>query len=207
MNQVHEPSQPQAAAAPGTTQPPVHRSPRWLVWAAGVGSVALLVVALLLARSMDPEKMRAYGYFGVFVFSLVTSATLVLPAPTFAGVVAGSTFLNPILVGLTAGAAMALGESTGYLVGRAARAVAPDALHARGWTGRINRLVQRHGAVGLAVVAFVPNPFFDVAGLAAGALRMRFLTFLLAVGIGKTARAVLLALATAGSVGWLARFA
>jgi uncharacterized membrane protein YdjX (TVP38/TMEM64 family) len=42
-------------------------------------------------------------------------------------------------------------------------------------------------------MAFIPNPFFDLAGIIAGALGFRLRFFLLAVWVGKTLRALLLA--------------
>jgi membrane protein DedA with SNARE-associated domain len=38
----------------------------------------------------------------------------------------------------------------------------------------------------------VPNPFFDVVGITAGATRMNFFLFLVAVGIGDSIRIALL---------------
>src|SRR3990170_232805 len=58
--------------------------------------------------------------------------------------------------------------------------------------GRIDWLMQRYGFVTLLVLAGVPNPLFEFAGITAGAVRMSFWRFLLAVAIGKTVRVILL---------------
>ena len=50
----------------------------------------------------------------------------------------------------------------------------------------------RYGFATLLLLSAVPNPFFEFAGITAGAVRMNFWRFLLAVGIGKTARVILL---------------
>ena len=60
---------------------------------------------------------------------------------------------------------------------------------AAGW---VDWLMARYGFVTLLVLAGVPNPLFEFAGITAGAVRMNFWRFLLAVAIGKTARVVLL---------------
>ena len=48
-----------------------------------------------------------------------------------------------------------------------------------------------------------PNPLFDLAGMAAGALRMPVAKFLLWAWIGKTIKMLLFAYAGATSVGWM----
>jgi membrane protein YqaA with SNARE-associated domain len=50
----------------------------------------------------------------------------------------------------------------------------------------------RYGFLTLLVLSAIPNPFFEFAGITAGAVRMNFWRFLLAVGIGKTIRVILL---------------
>jgi membrane protein YqaA with SNARE-associated domain len=56
----------------------------------------------------------------------------------------------------------------------------------------VDWLMARWGFLTLLVLSAVPNPFFEFAGVTAGAVRMNFWTFLLAVGIGKTIRVILL---------------
>jgi uncharacterized membrane protein YdjX (TVP38/TMEM64 family) len=60
------------------------------------------------------------------------------------------------------------------------------------------------------LLAFLPNPLFDLTGIAAGALKMPLRAFLLWCWIGKTSKMLLVALAGAGVVAlpwaeWLAR--
>ena len=57
--------------------------------------------------------------------------------------------------------------------------------------------MQRHGFLSIAVFAFIPNPAFDAAGIAAGALRYAAWRFAFACFLGKTAK--FLAIAAFGS--------
>ena len=57
----------------------------------------------------------------------------------------------------------------------------------------------RWGFLTLVVLGAIPNPLFEFAGVTAGAVRMNFWRFLLAVAIGKTIRALMLAFVG----GWL----
>jgi membrane protein YqaA with SNARE-associated domain len=51
----------------------------------------------------------------------------------------------------------------------------------------------RFGMITLFVLSAVPNPFFEIAGLTAGAVRMNFWRFLGAVTAGKILRGLALA--------------
>jgi uncharacterized membrane protein YdjX (TVP38/TMEM64 family) len=73
---------------------------------------------------------------------------------------------------------MPLGGRIGSAMRRAAR-----------W---IDWLMARYGFATLLVLSAIPNIFFEFAGITAGATRMHFWRFLLAVGIGKTIRVVAL---------------
>jgi uncharacterized membrane protein YdjX (TVP38/TMEM64 family) len=65
--------------------------------------------------------------------------------------------------------------------------------------------VARRGGPAVLVLAFIPNPFFDVAGAAAGALRMPIARFLVWVWVGKLLKMLLFAYAGSASIDWLAR--
>ena len=58
-----------------------------------------------------------WGYLGLFFISMVSSASIILPVPYFAFVFAAGAVLNPLLVGVVAGAGAAIGEMTGYVIG------------------------------------------------------------------------------------------
>ena len=55
------------------------------------------------------------------------------------------------------------------------------------------RLGKRYGQWAVMVLAFIPNPFFDVAGMAAGMLKMPVWKFLLFCWIGSTGKMFLFA--------------
>lgn len=154
------------------------------------GAVAVALLALLLLLNGDwLQHLGNYGYLGVFVLSLLTSATIVIPAPGWLiPIVAGST-MNPLLVGLAAGTGQALGELTGYLAGASGSIIIEDSAR-YDW---LSQLVRRYGLVLISLLAFIPNPVFDLAGIVSGALRIPVLYFLAATWIGKTLRAILLA--------------
>jgi membrane protein DedA with SNARE-associated domain len=63
------------------------------------------------------SRLDTLGYVGVFLIMLLSSATIILPAPGLAGVVIAGAFLNPFWVGVAGGTGSALGELSGYFAG------------------------------------------------------------------------------------------
>jgi membrane protein YqaA with SNARE-associated domain len=153
-----------------------------------VFSIAITVGIILMRHQI--RHFAVYGYPGVFMITLIGNATVILPAPTFAIVFAVGGVLNPFLVGVVAGLGAALGELTGYLAGIGGRSVIEN--HAV--YNRIERYMRRAGWLVIFLLAAVPNPFFDVGGMAAGALRMPVLLFLISCWAGKTVRFIVLGL-------------
>lgn len=168
-------------------------------WAIVVPRVLVLVgiTALTLAILLNREQLRrfaGYGYPGIFIISLLGSATVIAPAPSIAVVFAMGAVLNPFLMGPVAGLGETLGETTGYLAGATGRAVIAD----RALYQRVMRWTRRYGLIPVFVLSAVPSPFFDIVGIAAGALQIPFWRFLVVCFLGKTVKATLMALLGAG---------
>jgi membrane protein DedA with SNARE-associated domain len=154
-----------------------------------LGATALLTIALFQVPSDFVKQLGAYGYLGVFLLTLLSSATVVLPSPALGVVLMAGQTLNPWLVGLLGGVAAALGEITGYLAGLGGSELAQRSR----FYPRVRAWVQRWGLITIFVLAFVPGPAFDLAGIAAGAMRMPFRRFLLVCMAGKVLRMILVA--------------
>lgn len=153
--------------------------------------VSAVVISLAIATFHDElARFERYGYPGVFLISLLGNATVIFPAPSLAVVFSMGGVLNPLLVGLVAGVGEALGELTGYLAGYGGRAVIEN----RETYERLERWMQRNGAATILVLSAIPNPIFDLAGIAAGALRFPLARFLLSCWLGKTIKTVTFAL-------------
>ena len=172
---------------------------RWRRWTPRVlALLAALIISITIFALRDRiEQIGAFGYPGVFLISLLGSATIVLPAPSLAVVFALGSSLNPILVGLAAGLGEALGELTGYLAGYSGSAIIED----RDRYDQLERLERRYGVGVVFVHSVIPNPVFDLAGIAAGMLKFHLLRFLVACWLGKTIKTILVALAGAGAWG------
>ena len=152
-----------------------------------LGAICISLLAVYLFSKV--QGLQDWGYAGVFFISLVSSATVFVPMPGFAVVFAMGAFLNPLLVGIAAGIGSGLGEITGYLAGFAGH----DAVMRTKVFRQHKDGIEKYGPLAIFALAFVPNPIFDVAGVASGAIRMPLWKFLLATICGKMARYILLA--------------
>ena len=140
-----------------------------------------------------------YGYLGIFLLSLIGNASVVLPMPAFLTALAGGSVLNPVVVGVVAAAGATIGELSGYLAGVSGQGVVGNIRGAE----RVERWMHRYGLTTLFVLAAVPNPLFDVAGIAAGASRMPMRHFLPVTWAGKVVKFLAIAYIGAGSAGLL----
>jgi membrane protein DedA with SNARE-associated domain len=154
-----------------------------------LGGTLLLTVALVLVPGNLAAQLGAYGYLGVFLLTLLASATIVLPSPALGVAALAGKTLNPWLVGLIGGSAAGLGEITGYLAGLGGSALAERSR----FYPRVESWVRRWGIFTIFALAFIPGPVFDLAGIAAGTMRMPFHRFLLPCLAGKILRFVLVA--------------
>jgi uncharacterized membrane protein YdjX (TVP38/TMEM64 family) len=173
----------------------------WRLHATRILALAAVIAITLFIFSIRDKaaELQAYGYPGIFLLSILANATVILPAPGIALTYAFGAVFHPIGVALAAGSGAALGELTGYLAGFSGQGIVDDLpMYDRitGWT-------ERYGGWVVLVLAFIPNPFFDVAGAAAGALKMRLPTFLIWAWMGKFLKMLLIAYAGAASMDWV----
>lgn len=152
----------------------------------------VLAISLLIFIYRDQLKnAQAYGYPGILVLSFLANATLILPVPGILLTSLMGTVFNPFWVGVAAGTGAALGEVTGYMAGFSGQAVIEN----REWYDRITLWMKKYGDLTIFFLALIPNPFFDVGGIVAGALKMPLWRFLLWCWLGKMAKMILFALA------------
>ena len=145
------------------------------------------------------EKLTYYGYPGIFIISILANATILLPAPGVAVVFAMGGVFNPLLVGVIAGLGSAIGEISGFVAGFSGQTVVENIK----LYNQISTWMRRYGTLTILILAAVPNPFFDLAGIAAGALKMPIQKFFFWCVIGKIIKMLIFAYTGAYSINWL----
>jgi len=154
--------------------------------------VLAITIALFLFFLQNPEKIKEfekYGYPGAFLISLVSTATVILPAPGILLVIAIGATLNSVVGG-------SIGEMTGYMLGYSGRGFARNnkmLVRAEGW-------MRRRGFVTVFLFSLIPLLPFDVVGVVSGTLRFPIWKFLLACFLGKTLLTIVLI--QTGAWGW-----
>jgi len=145
------------------------------------------------------SEFAAYGYPGIFLVAMLANATVFLPAPGVAVVFAMGSIFNPVGVALAAGTGGALGELSGYLAGFSGQAVVER-------TELYNRFlpfIEKYGAWAILVLSAIPNPLFDIAGVAAGVTKIPLWRFLLFCWIGQLIKMAMFAYAGMYSIDWV----
>jgi membrane protein YqaA with SNARE-associated domain len=167
--------------------------------------LALVVVVGISVAIFAWRKQLAglgvYGYPGIFLLSLIGNATVILPAPSLAIVFVAGSSLSPLLVGLAAGTGEALGEMTGYVIGLGGGSVIEHGPR----YAQIHDWMERRGLWVILILSMIPNPFFDLAGISAGASGVPAWKFLLVCWAGKVVKTTLVAWTGLRTLDWLAQ--
>jgi len=146
-------------------------------------------------------SIESAGYPGIWVLAFIGASLLFLPVSALAAVCVAATpaaDLNPLLIGVIAGSAEAVGELTGYLAGMSGKRV----FDRNRFYLRFKNLFSRYAGLMLFFGSIVPNPLFDIMGIAAGSILYPLRRFLLLVFIGKTIKFTLIALGCYYGVTW-----
>ena len=171
---------------------------RWGIWVVVGASIAIGTFMWTTGR-LD---IQTVGYAGAFAVNLAGSASIFIPVPGLAvicGASAGGADLNPALLGLAGAIGATIGELSGYLAGYSGKVLVRRSKR----YARISHWVDRNGFLPLFVLAAIPNPFFDLVGIAAGSLGYSIKRFLLFVLAGETVKFVAIVYACRIGVDWI----
>jgi membrane protein YqaA with SNARE-associated domain len=150
-------------------------------------SIISFVIFIMVPGEWFAGPLGILGYAAGFFLALISSATILLPGTILPAIAAMGLQYNPRLLGLLCGFGSAIGELTGYYLGFYGRATfnmdgkLPEFKRQRKW-------LQEFEFAFLFLVACIPNPFFDIAGIAAGTLKIPVWRFFIPVFIGKAVK-------------------
>ena len=158
-----------------------------LRWFAIIFVVGLTILLFLNRASI--QYLERFGYLGIFLASLLTNASLILPVPGVLITSAMGAVFNPLLVALAAGGGAAIGEISGYLAGFSGQRIVEKTK----WHAKLEIWMRKYGDLTIVVLAFIPNPAFDIVGMMAGAMRIPIYRFLILCFIGKVLKMLVFA--------------
>lgn len=181
----------------------MQKSSRWLSLARIAALILVVGISLYIFSIRDQANQLAkYGYPGIFLLSILANATIIIPAPGLIFTFTMGAVFDPFWVAIAAGSGAALGELSGYLAGFSGQAVVENAEtyeRLRTWMQTHPRMI----SLAIFVLAFIPFPLIDLAGIAAGTLKISPFRLLFFCWIGKIFKMLLIAYAGAGSLNWL----
>ena len=147
-------------------------------------SIAFIATGLVLWTT-GTFNIETAGYASIWLLSFIAAALIFLPVSALAAVcVAVAVDLNPFVVAVVAASAESIGELTGYLAGMGGKAI----FDRNRFYLRFKNLFSRYAAFTLLFGSAIPNPLFDVMGVAAGSILYPVKRFLLLVFIGKVVK-------------------
>ena len=152
-----------------------------------VFGLSIIITVWALRDVLSASIASMAGYPGVFFLSFLGSVSMVLPVPGLLSVCGVSLLLNPFIIGLLAGAGETIGEISGYAVGYGGGSI----VEKRAFYPKLKRWMERRGTLVIFLVSIIPNPVFDVVGIAAGSVRFPIVRFLTVVWIGKTLKGII----------------
>ncbi len=146
-------------------------------------ALAVGIMATIFLLRDHLQDLAHFGYLGVFLITLMANATVFLPIPGVAVVFTMGAVFNPLLIAFFAGLGAAVGELSGYLLGFSGQGLMERA----GWYQRIQSWVTAYPRLinlSILILAAIPNPFFDAAGITAGTMKIPIWRFLLFCAMG-----------------------
>jgi membrane protein YqaA with SNARE-associated domain len=152
-------------------------------------AAALIIGVAVFLLSDRIGEFAEFGYLGAFAISLLGSATILVPVPGWAVVAALSKTLDPLLLGVFAGVGSAIGELTAYIFGNGVAQLLLE--RKKKDFEKYREMIRKNDFWAIFVLSFLPNPLFDVAGLAAGASRVHWARFLAFCALGRVLRFIL----------------
>lgn len=157
----------------------------------------LLITAVnIAAYALLPEELisglGSYGYLGAFLSAALANATVLVPVPYYPLLLRLAATLNPWGLAVLAAAGSVIGELVSFYVGRSGRAAVAETRFYR-W---VHHQLSHPWRAPLALFALSapPSPFFDVAGLVAGAVGIPVWIFVVATFLGRVVRMLLIVL-------------
>jgi len=144
---------------------------------------------LVLLEWMEQFALQ-FGYFGVFLISLIGALSIIVPIPYTLIIYLLGSVLDPLLVAVSGGLGSALGEFSGYVLGYYGRAVLSE--DRRRKMDYMMRVFHHYGFAAIFLFALTPLPD-DLLFIPLGIMRYRFVKAFIPALLGKMLMCFILA--------------
>ena len=147
------------------------------------------MVCLVLLEWMEQFALQ-FGYFGVFLISLIGALSIIVPIPYTLIIYLLGSVLDPLLVAVSGGLGSALGEFSGYVLGYYGQAVLSE--DRRRKMDYMMRVFHHYGFAAIFLFALTPLPD-DLLFIPLGIMRYRFVKAFIPAFLGKMLMCFILA--------------
>lgn len=149
---------------------------------------AIAISALILVFKDKFIHLQGLGIFGIFILSILGNATLILPVPVVLTAFVGGGLYNPLLVAVVIALGATIGEMTGYLAGISGQEIIEEPKYKK-----VRKWMDKYGLWTVFVLAAIPNPLFDLAGIISGSTKIPVDRFFAVTFLGKIIKFILIA--------------
>jgi membrane protein YqaA with SNARE-associated domain len=160
-----------------------------------LAGVSLFVTAalcgLVLIYWEDVRHFSRYGYIGAFIISMLAGVTVLVPVPSVFVVFTLGAVLNPILIGIIAGAGEAIGSMCVYVVGLGNARAFHDMDH--GVMAKFRVWIKQRGVFSVFAMSAIFNPLFFPFTAVAGMMHFGWWRFFLLCLAGKALKNTIVA--------------
>jgi membrane protein DedA with SNARE-associated domain len=158
----------------------------------GIFLALTIVLSLFIIQHRSYiEQLSHWGYLGLFVISVLSNGTFILPG---VGIVITFTLggvLHPAIVGAIAGIGEAVGAIGAYFTGYAGRRLLRD--NNNGLYLRFCNIIDHHGSKAIFFISALLSPVFYPFAVFLGTIRFGWVRFFLATWAGRTVKSMILA--------------
>ena len=136
------------------------------------------------------QQLAQFGYFGVFLLSLIGASSIIIPIPYIIIIFFIAKQYDPILLAIAGGTGAALGEFTGYILGFYGQKIISE--ERRRKMEFMVKLFGRYGPLAIFIFALTPLPD-DLLFIPLGIIRYKPIKAFIPAILGKMLMVYLLA--------------
>ncbi len=159
-----------------------------------MGVALILSIVILYFSDQICAFFGQFMYIGVFALSLFAHATVFFPTIALQiGMISIAMHLDPLLFGIFAGIGSAIGELSGYALGRGSEGLLKNQnKFAQKIIDFQHKILKFHPEFAIFLLSAIPNPLFDFAGIFAGFAKMKWQYFVIFCALGRIIRYTLI---------------
>jgi membrane protein YqaA with SNARE-associated domain len=158
-------------------------------------AMAVFSIIILIYSEQLAEFLGQWSLPGLFVLSFLGSASVIAPAAALQAAIISliAGIENHILAAVVAGVGSGIGEISGYIVGQGSEKILKTKDKTARYILKLQKdFLKKHALVGIFVLSVIPNPFFDIAGIMAGMMKVKVDQFLILSIAGRIVRYVVI---------------